>query len=103
LPLLSAQRLERAARVRDGDELPRPRAGDEVVVERERLDRRPGLAADDEQCVSDAGPLDGEHGRRIGAVEDDEGVGEAGEVVPLRQRRARRVDPAQAAHPEGKT
>src|SRR2546422_7654391 len=28
---LAGQRLERAARVRDGDELPRPRARDEVV------------------------------------------------------------------------
>src|SRR6267143_186057 len=70
---LAGQRLERRAGLGDRDELLRSRPGGEVMVERERLDGRPRLAADDEDGVPDPGAVDREHGRRIGAVEGGEG------------------------------
>ena len=133
-PPFAGQRLERRAGLGDRDELLRSRPGGEVMVEGERLDRRPRLAADDEERVPDPRALEREHGRGIGAVEDGEGGraearrqhlgrqaraahaahdrareplashggGEAGELLPLRQRGARGVDPAEVAHGEAK-
>jgi hypothetical protein len=90
---VARQRLERAPRVGDRHELPRLRARRQIPVERERFDRAPRLARDHEQRTVEGGRArHGEHGGRVGTVED----GEAG-LPEARREHLRRE--ARAPHP----
>ena len=75
-PALARQRFQRGPRLGDHGELLGLRVPREVGVKRERLDRRAGLAGDQEQRAREVGGAgDAQHRGGVGAVEHREGGG----------------------------